>query len=169
VGPDNVTINRAATDYLVTQCEDGSLCCGIRGSDEYGECCREKRGVWLDNLKVVSTKPAYNSMSSIFASSTASPSSSASHSAPPSTSPSDHTGAIVGGVVGGVAGILAILLGMWLLQRHKKRKAVTRSELEDTGMRQNEKYAMHAELPSQGRQVPGELHGSPEPVELGGR
>jgi hypothetical protein len=75
----------------------------------------------------------------------------------------------VGGVVGGVAGTLAILLGTWLLRRHKKHKAVTRSEMEDASTKPNGKYAMHAELPDQGRQVLGELQGSLEPVELAGR
>jgi hypothetical protein len=72
----------------------------------------------------------------------------------------------VGGVVAGVAGILGILLGMWLLRRQKKHKAVIRDEMEDASTKPNEKYAMHAELPNHGQQVRGELQSGRELVEL---
>lgn len=152
-------------DYTVTQCEDGSICCGTRGTPEYGDCCRNKRGVFLDNLKVVSTRPA--NMSTV-AAPTASTSSRPTQSLSPSTNSKNYTGAIAGGVVGGlVAGILATVLGLWLLRRHRSRKSPNGNELEDTTVVAPEKYAMRAELPYHGSHVPNELHGGPAAVELG--
>ncbi|EAT91448.1 hypothetical protein HBI56_014260 [Parastagonospora nodorum] len=159
------TLNRSESDWLITPCEDGSLCCGIRGSEEYGDCCRANKGVWLDNFKILSTKPAYGSLSSGFASPTGCPSS----STPRQCSSSNNTGAIVGGVVGGVGGIVAIVLGLWLLLRHRKPNRGARSELQDTGVVPTEKYAMQpgGGLPYHHGPPPGELPSSPAAVELG--
>lgn len=59
-------------------------------------------------------------------STTAHTSTSSSHSSPTSTSTSAgvHKGAIIGGIVGGLAGLLLIsLLGVWLLNRRKRRQS----------------------------------------------
>jgi hypothetical protein len=59
-------------------------------------------------------------------STTAHTSTSSSHNLPTSTSTSSgvHKGAIIGGIVGGLAGLLLIsLLGVWLLNRRKKRQS----------------------------------------------
>jgi LPXTG-motif cell wall-anchored protein len=122
VDENNATINRADTDYRLTRCiADGSFCCGTPGSKEAGDCCNAGKGVFLDNLKIVSTKPASQSTS---ASSSTTPSASASSSTAPSQGPTSNksnTGAIAGGVVAGVAGITIIALAVWLLMRRRKR------------------------------------------------
>lgn len=66
---------------------------------------------------------------------------------------------------------MAIVLGLWLLLRHKKRAGGARSELQDTGVAPAEKYAMRpgGGFPYHHGQAPGELPSSPAAVELGTR
>jgi hypothetical protein len=66
----------------------------------------------------------------ITTSTTAHTSTSSSHGSPTSTSTTSgvHKGAIIGGIVGGLAGLLLIsLLGVWLLNRRKKRQSGARA------------------------------------------
>ena len=168
VDPNNKTWSRAESDYLVTQCDDGSLCCGSRGSPEFGECCRENRGVWLDNLKVVSTKPDTGSTSSMASDQ---PAPSATVPPKPANASSSRTAIIVGvvaGVLGGIAGITGCALLIWLLRRHKKRRISKVAEMENTPVAQHEKFPLREAQPwEQDRKPPGELSGAVEVAELG--
>ncbi|KAH8719352.1 hypothetical protein GQ44DRAFT_623379 [Phaeosphaeriaceae sp. PMI808] len=175
VGSDGVSTNRSQTDYRLTRCvDDGSLCCGAPGSDEAGDCCKAKRGVFLDNLKIVSAKPPSASSSQTRLSitretitSTNSRSTAQSTTQPPTQTPAPssgsdtNVGAIAGGVVGGVAGILAFVLAGWLLRRHKKGKINHETEPARTDMDPQKKHELFVQSPQ--AELPGEYV---NPVEL---
>jgi hypothetical protein len=160
---DNSTINRSERDYKLTRCpKDNSLCCGAPGTPEAGECCNQGRGVYLDNLTILTTKPTASSYS---VAPTASPSatpttsaSSSSSSATPSPGNKSNTGAIVGAVVGAIGGIAIFGLAIWLLRRHKKRDEKPIDEVHETVI-VPEKYQMRGELPFDNYRHHGELHG----------
>jgi hypothetical protein len=171
VDENNATINRADTDYRLTRClVDGSLCCGAPGSKEAGDCCNAGKGVFLDNLKIVSTKPASQSTS---VSSSTTPSASASSSTAPSQGSTSNTGAIAGGVVAGVAGITIIALAVWLLMRRRKRNATVDNpyQHQQDVVYVQDKYRYddepHGELPAEhARELPAE---NTTPVEMEAR
>jgi hypothetical protein len=70
-------------------------------------------------------------------------------------------------VLGGIAAITGLVLLVWLLRRHKKRKAGNDAEMENTPAVQDEKCHLRAELWEQDQKPPGELSGAVELVELG--
>ena len=120
-------VNMANSDYLVTPCDDGSYCCGNGNLAE--NCCKEKRGVFLENGMAVS-RDSNSILSGVAASSSikAIPSSSlsvaltslqsfnaptpiASVSSSSAAKPSPETGTIIGAAIGGAA-VLALITGI---------------------------------------------------------
>jgi hypothetical protein len=158
-------------DYRITRCvADGSLCCGAPGSDEAGECCNAKRGVFLDGLKVVNTKPSGGVSSQILSatSGTSSATSSPSSTAAASSGSKSNTGAIVGGVVGGIGGIAVIAVVAWLLLRRRKQQLHV-AEVSGEQHYPAEKYRLQGELPGDNHRYEAELHGgNVAPVEMDG-
>jgi hypothetical protein len=159
-------------DYRITRCvADGSLCCGAPGSDEAGECCNAKRGVFLDNLKVVNTKPTAGTSSQILSTTSASSSATSSPSGTPAASSDSrsNTGAIVGGVVGGIGGIAVIAAVAWFLLRRRKQQSNVAELSNDYPLVPNEKYRLQQELPGDNQHYDAELHGTGVgPVEMDG-
>lgn len=139
--------DRAADDYQVTRCDDGSFCCGI-GILAFN-CCTENNGVFLQNGTAVSRR----SSSTIFdmASSSASalikttPSSlsnaaltrsqsfgdltpaTAAAAASSSAKPFHQTEAIVGAAIGGAA-VLGIISGIIVLIRMRRIKSKSKNQ-----------------------------------------
>jgi hypothetical protein len=169
---DNTTIDRSTMDYKITRCpRDGSLCCGAPGTPEAGECCNQGRGVYLDDLKILTTRPTSGSLSATSAATasvtpTSSPSSSPAASTTPSSGTNSNTGAIVGGVVGGIGAVAILAVATWLLRRHKKRNQKYTEEAHETVVI-SEKYQTRSELPYDNYRYHGELHGhSVGPAEM---
>ncbi|KAL8798939.1 MAG: hypothetical protein Q9182_006261 [Xanthomendoza sp. 2 TL-2023] len=134
----------------VTQCQDGSYCCGT--GTTANNCCAQGNGVWIakdghtTNVKPTSTSSTI-SRSSAVASSTLSTSQTTTSTTPPpgavaasqtatgaTGSPSaaitkttekakNNTGAIAGGVVGGlVAAAIIVMGGIWLMMRRRNKR-----------------------------------------------
>ena len=121
--------DRADHDHLITPCDDGSYCCG--SGDLARDCCKENRGLFLQNGTAVSrsTSIAIDLVSS--SSKKATPSSSsnaaltlvqslnaftptASASSSSTTKSSNQTGVTVGAAIGGAA-VLAFMTGVIVL------------------------------------------------------
>lgn len=106
----------------VKMCDNGSYCCGSANTSESAlatECCANDRGFLLDRGKVT----AGNGTSSSSASASASTATGTPTVTVTSTpSPSTNTGAIVGGVLGG-AGLIFLLIGGWILLRHRRKQS----------------------------------------------
>lgn len=94
-------MDRAANDMTVTDCENGSYCCG--NGTIADTCCQEGKGLFVLDGKAVSEPPTKANLSSSGA-----------------YSPNE-TKAIVGGVIGGVA-VLALLSGFiaWIWMHHRR-------------------------------------------------
>ena len=141
----------AGSDVQVTQCSDGSYCCGSTANGIASACCNGGQGVWIVNGEETSVNPNASAAPSNAPSSTttSSPSisdpaalasaqssgqtavSEAVSSAPQPTtqtlSPAksdkdDHLAAKVGGVVGGVIGLALILGACWFFLALKRRQ-----------------------------------------------
>ncbi|KAL8886506.1 MAG: hypothetical protein Q9215_005805 [Flavoplaca cf. flavocitrina] len=135
-----------ANGQRVTQCLDGSFCCGK--GPEASQCCDLGRGIFLANSTTIPTESSSSalvgtpSFTSYWAPPTSlslpsattishgdatngvsSPTSSPSSGTSPAQRP-DHVVPIVAGILGGVIGIL-ILIGIlfWLVRRRKKDAA----------------------------------------------
>lgn len=123
--------DQAGHDHLITPCDDGSYCCG--NGDLASNCCKENRGLFLQNGTAVSrsTSIAIDVVSS--SSKKATPLSSsnaaltlvqsldaftptASASSFSTTKSSNQTGVIVGAAIGGAA-VLALMTGIVVLIR----------------------------------------------------
>ncbi|KAL8752477.1 MAG: hypothetical protein Q9199_005713 [Rusavskia elegans] len=141
--PDQYGNPRGANGQRVTQCRDGSFCCG-KGSDA-SHCCNGRQGVFVVNGTVTSTDPSRSapgsrtsftsswspptslSLPSVTTISHRDPTNGVSSPTPPSSSASsqpqrpNHLVPIIAGVLGGVIGIL-ILIGtiIWLFRRKRK-------------------------------------------------
>lgn len=147
-------------NVAVTQCDDGSFCCGIGTNGS--TCCAQKRGVWMVDGKETNMNPNTTSAATSSPSSTSSPSptsSPASTSAAPAAETSQsvavshhsNAGTIVGGVMGGVVALI-LLLGLlyWIMRRRHSGATSTHRESHaelDTG---KEKGVL-VELPSVNR------------------
>ncbi|KAL9040483.1 MAG: hypothetical protein Q9180_001878 [Flavoplaca navasiana] len=134
---------RNANGQRVTQCPDGSFCCGK--GPEASQCCGLGRGVFLVNSTTIPAEPSSSalvgtpSFTSYWAPPTSlslpsattishgdatngvsSPTSSPTSGTSPAQRP-DHVVPIVAGILGGVIGVL-ILIGIlfWLVRRRKK-------------------------------------------------
>ncbi|KAF2114240.1 hypothetical protein BDV96DRAFT_600957 [Lophiotrema nucula] len=122
--------NQSNGDYLITICpQDGSLCCGAAGSDAVTQCCTEEKGVWLDNYKIVTTKPVFSTPALATATSTV-PQESTSSLAKDSHGVS--VGAVAGGVVGGVVALAFGAGGLWLLFRRRKENRKAEDDVKPT-------------------------------------
>ena len=120
VDPENYIYDNATA--AVTTCGDRSLCCGSIDQEAGQTCCSHRKGVYLENGKLVSTPPASAAASTAATASptsSSSPSSSSSSASPSPNPSSNNTGAIVGGVVGGIAGIVAAALAFWYFMIRK--------------------------------------------------
>jgi hypothetical protein len=112
-----------------------------------GGCCTETKGVGLENLKVVSTRPLSLSTcsSAVSCSGTGTPSS----TPPPQAASRSNTGPIVGDVVGGVAGTAITALAEWLLfRRHRNRKRLEDNKVWDPSTVPDYHKDIHGELPT---------------------
>ena len=127
-------------DVQVTQCSDGSYCCGSNGIAS--ACCNGGQGVWIVNGEETSVNPNASAASS--STTTSSPSisapgqtavsegvSSAPQSTAGATSPAKSNkdansaakvGGVVGGVVGGFIGLALILGACWFFLVRKRRQ-----------------------------------------------
>ena len=141
--PDQYGNLRNANGQLVTQCLDGSICCG--NGPEASQCCNVGRGVFLSNGTSIATEsspsplvdmpsstpywapPTSLSLPSVTTiphgdagNGVSSPTSSSTTGTTP-TRRSDHVVPIVAGILGGVIGVL-ILIGIlfWLVRRRMK-------------------------------------------------
>lgn len=132
-------VKQQGKDTEVTQCDNGSYCCGR--NDISKSCCTSENGVWLVNGTTtrVNPNPSASRSSSISA-----PTSSTTGSAAPSARPASseapteekktNTGAIAGGVAGGVLGLAAIAVaGLWLFFR-RRRAPATPPKYESKGL-----------------------------------
>lgn len=120
-GLDPWDVSMAGTDVDVTQCDDGSFCCGAATNGS--SCCAEGRGVFMVDGKESRVNPNKTSTTPT------TPSATAAHSTP-STTASHHADAevIAGGVVGGVAA-LSLLIGLlyWFVRRRRRNSAASPS------------------------------------------
>jgi hypothetical protein len=139
---------------MVTECDNGSLCCG--DPQTAGKpCCQQGRGVWLVEGKVYASNPSSTSASTTatsapptssaggttFIASTTSPSTDtgATPSNQPSTKPStsrDYTGVIAGCAVGGVVVLALLICALWWFTFYKNRSNVQQApttELHSSG------------------------------------
>ena len=138
-------------DVQVTQCSDGSYCCGSNANGIASACCNGGQGVWIVNGEETSVNPNASAASS--STTTSSPSISApatlasaqssgqtavsegvssapqSTTGPPSPAKSDKeansaakVGGVVGGIVGGVIGLALILVACWFFLARKRRQ-----------------------------------------------
>jgi hypothetical protein len=149
----------SGTDVKITECDNGSLCCG--DPETAGKpCCQQGRGVWLVEGKVYASNPSSTSASAAATSaaatsappsssaggttliaSTTSPTSdtSATTSNQPSTKPSasrDYTGVIAGCTVGGVVVLALLICALWWFTFYKNRSNVQQApatELDSSG------------------------------------
>jgi len=128
------------TDVKITECDNGSLCCGE--PETVGRpCCRRGEGVWLVQGKVYDSNPSSIS-SSILASATLT-TSRVSPSSDPSATPSneaapsrDYTGVIAGSAVGGIVILALLICFLWWSTFNKKRSHAQRvapAELDSSG------------------------------------
>ena len=114
---------RNHTDVVVTECGDGSFCCGE--DDDARKCCEGGLGVRIENGLVVSS--GSSSTIAPTTSSTTNPGISSSSEALTDTTPSPpspdkrNDKAIIGGAVGGGLGVLLLLAGgaAYLIRRRK--------------------------------------------------
>ncbi|CAL8576819.1 hypothetical protein XPA_002684 [Xanthoria parietina] len=151
-GPDGYP--RAANGQRVSQCRDGSFCCG-KGSDA-SRCCNGRRGVFIANGTIIATNPSSSapeskssvtsswspptslSLPSVTTISQGDPTSGVDSPSPPSTSASsqsprpNHLVPIIAGILGGVIGLL-LLIGtiVWLFRR-KRKGSEQSSSMEDS-------------------------------------
>ncbi|KAL8682646.1 MAG: hypothetical protein Q9186_001333 [Xanthomendoza sp. 1 TL-2023] len=144
--PDQFGNQRIAGDQRVTQCQDGSFCCG-KGS-EASTCCTQRRGMFVVNGTTTSQKPSSIvtesrtrrptpwspptslTLPSVTTRSNGGPSNRVlTPTSSPSTAltsvPSDkpnHVIPIVASILGGVIGTLILLSTLiWLFRRRKRR------------------------------------------------
>lgn len=89
------------------------------------DCCESRRGVYVDNGKLVSTSPASSRPTATSASSSASTNGTSPQSTPSPEPSSSNTGAIVGGVVAGVAGVVILAFAFWffMIRRSLKQRS----------------------------------------------
>ncbi len=152
--PDQYGNRRSANDQRVTQCPDGSFCCG-KGSNA-SDCCDRGRGVYLVNGTISSKTPSPSDSrrrtsypspwpppTSLFLPSVTtisdrdptngvfSPTSS-SNSASSQSQQANQVVPIIAGILGGIIGIL-IMTGtlIWLFRRKRRRPAKSDS-IEDS-------------------------------------
>lgn len=145
----------SGTDVKITECDNGSLCCGE--PETAGKpCCQQGKGVWLVQGKVYNSNPSSISSSALasstLASSPSSPTgivhttlttSTMSPSSDPSATPSnqaapsrDYTGVIAGSAVGGIVILALLICFLWWFTFHKKRshaQHVAPAELDSSG------------------------------------
>lgn len=108
----------SGTDVVVTQCEDGSYCCG--NNDNTTECCVSGKGVRIVDGQVVTA----SSSSSIGPTTTATFSQTPTASSVGSNNTSSSNSGVIGGAVGGGVGAVVLGLGAWYFwYRNKKRWA----------------------------------------------
>ncbi|KAH0435092.1 hypothetical protein CcaCcLH18_04990 [Colletotrichum camelliae] len=119
---------QAQTDIVVTQCADGTYCCG--NADPARKCCQAGKGVRVVNGQVVASS---STTSSATASATASTSTADSSTSVETTTAdtSDDTSssgtdsnraAIIGGAVGGTVGALLLIGGIVAFMMHRRKK-----------------------------------------------
>lgn len=137
--------DRAGSDHVITPCGDGSYCCG--SGLLASKCCKENRGLFVQNGTAVSRDSSSIAFDIVSSSSiNATPSSSsiaaltlvqssgaltptASASSSPVAKPAHQTGVIVGAAIGGAA-ILGLITGIIVLIgmrriKHKSPSQVT--------------------------------------------
>ena len=116
----------------MTVCGDMSLCCGDPKQGHGQSCCSFRKGLFLQDGKIVPTLSATATASTASASTailSAAPSTSASTLAATSPPPSTNIGAIVGGVIAGVAATVILALAFWYwMIRGKVRQGPRTSE-----------------------------------------
>ncbi|KAF0321318.1 Transmembrane alpha-helix domain protein [Colletotrichum asianum] len=149
-------IGATGTDMTMTECADKSYCCG--NDQNAKDCCREGKGVRIEDGQVVTT----SSMSS---------SPTASSAGANGSAPSNNQTGIIGGAVGGGVGAVVLALTAWFIW-YKRRKRNTRARGDAADVTQNyvavsqeRGYPTVVEAPSYHPlvEMPGEGH----PAELG--
>jgi hypothetical protein len=118
---DGNTYDMNTTDIKITNCPDGSFCCGDQV--EGGPCCSQGKGVWILGGVVYSTKPVSTStsLSTFLPSSTMTTTITSTPSNEKPNEGSDHAGLYAGSVVGGVAIIAIVAAVLWFfIWRHKR-------------------------------------------------
>lgn len=127
---DNSSQEAAAHILPLTQCGDGTLCCGNKYAFVGADCCRKRKGLFLENDKLVSTSASASSAPTASSSASGTPSAlgtplaaAASATSSPASSSGNNTGAIVGGVVGGMAAIVIAAMAFWyfIIRRNLKQ------------------------------------------------
>ncbi|KAF2177115.1 hypothetical protein K469DRAFT_697475 [Zopfia rhizophila CBS 207.26] len=134
-----------ATDIVITQCEDGSLCCG--GAEVARDCCKAGKGVRIKDGEVLTSMVSSLSISGAFMSSTQTPGtptsntassttsftipqsdstsmprpSAAQHTSDPEPPQTTYTPIIAGSIIGGVLALISINVVLCLLMRRRKR------------------------------------------------
>ncbi|KAF5487489.1 hypothetical protein CGCS363_v013707 [Colletotrichum siamense] len=146
-------IGATGTDMTVTECADESYCCG--NDQNAKDCCREGKGVRIEDGQVVTT-------SSVMPTASAGVGGSA-HS--------NKSAGVIGGAVGGGFGAVVLALAAWFIW-YKRRKRNTRARGDAADVTQNYVavsqeggYPTVVEAPSY--YPPIEMPGEGHPAELG--
>ena len=116
-----------ANDETVTQCSDGSWCCGT--SSNTTDCCNQGKGVWIVDGEATTLRPSASSdapSSSLSVTATASTTSGAN---PPSKTSSTSPAAIIAIVTAAVIGTFVMVMGVvcCLMGRGRGRRYQLRS------------------------------------------
>ena len=175
IGGGSGAMQWANVDAPVTDCGDGSFCCGDSNPNNPAnfinatDCCAQKKGVPISNSN------AKSSSSTASSSTTTSPSSSQNPGSTSTTGPTtsaqgnstssstSHSGAIAGAVVGGIAIVALIGLALGLLATWRRRKRNIGQEKEEFS-----KAELGAEFGAKAMVQSGELDGEGRRGELYG-
>lgn len=155
-GGDELGRPRSETDAQVTDCGDGTFCCG---ADQQG-CCGRHQGVFLVNGTAASSLPSSTSTSASSTSPTTTTPIPAVDvkNAQSSTQPSAKVGIGVGVGVGGAVALAGLVVGIYF--RRKKRKGRGDADEEEEEEAKEKHSHSTVELP--------EKNGEAEPAEIDG-
>lgn len=112
------------TDVIITECADGTYCCG--NGEEAKTCCLQAKGMRVVDGQVLEAGASVTSSASKTASITELPtltaSSSATNTAAPEESSSSNQSAVIGGAVGGSVGGVMLIVGVAVYLVYRRRR-----------------------------------------------
>ncbi|KAL0934905.1 uncharacterized protein CTRU02_209496 [Colletotrichum truncatum] len=178
---DSGGIPASGMDVLVTQCADGSYCCG--NDQNATECCKLGKGVRIVDGEVITssalssstlgptTIPISSMLSSAISSATTTPTATDSETEDKKETSNSHAGVIGGAVGGGVGAMVLVIAALFFWHRRKKAGGMrgdnaTHQKTYATAD-EDAKYVVTSSPPQYYNQPPSELPGPMDPVELG--